>query len=143
MRVRDVINKKSGNLQTTTSDTKLLGAIQQLNEHNIGSLLVMSGDAVEGIITERDILHAVGKDSDGLKSLMVSDVMSTDLITCEPEATLDGIMATMTENRIRHLPVLEDKKLVGMISIGDVVKARFEETHAEASQLKDYIRGGR
>ncbi|MCF7805891.1 MAG: CBS domain-containing protein [Candidatus Marinimicrobia bacterium] len=143
MRVRDLLNKKASEIQSTTPTTSLLKAIKQLNDHNIGSLIVLDGDTVAGIVTERDVLHAAGRPSGDLHSLNVQDVMTTDLITCEPEANVEGIMATMTENRIRHLPVLEDENLVGVISIGDVVKARFQETEAEASQLKEYIRTGR
>ena len=143
MRVRDLLNRKAADIQSTTPSTSLLDAIRQLNEHNIGSLIVMEGDSVVGIVTERDVLHATGRESGDLHNLSVRDIMTTDLITCEPEANVEGIMATMTENRIRHLPVLEEENLVGVISIGDVVKARFQETEAEASQLKEYIRTGR
>jgi len=143
MRVRDILNQKSGNIQSTTPGTAIIDAIHQLNEHNIGSLLVLEEGKVVGIMTERDVLHAAGRATEEWVNLTVGDIMTRDIISCEPEALVEGIMATMTENRIRHLPVLEGDNLVGMVSIGDVVKARLKETEAEASQLKEYIRTGR
>lgn len=143
MRVQDILKQKPDNIQSTTPDTSIIDAIHQLNEHNIGSLLVMESGKVAGIMTERDVLHAAGQSPDAWSNLTVGDIMTSDIITCEPEALVEGIMATMTENRIRHLPVLKGDDLVGMISIGDIVKARLKETEAEASQLKEYIRTGR
>ncbi len=143
MLVNDILRGKSSNIETTTSQTSLMDAIEQLNEHNIGSLLVMDNDQVAGIITERDVLHAVDDDVEKLHRLTVADVMTKDLITCGPDSNLDKIMVLMTEKRIRHLPVLDEGKLLGLISIGDVVKGRLREIETEAQDLKDYIRGVR
>jgi len=143
MLVNDILRGKGSTIETTTSQTSLMDAINQLNEHNIGSLLVMDNDQVVGIITERDVLHAVDDDVEKLHRLTVDDVMTKDLITCGPDANLDKIMVLMTEKRIRHLPVLDDGKLLGLISIGDVVKGRLREIETEAQDLKDYIRGVR
>ncbi|HKJ67688.1 MAG TPA: CBS domain-containing protein [bacterium] len=143
MLVNDILRKKESTLYTTTPDTPLLDAIHQLNEHNIGALLVLETGKLAGIISERDVLHAVGKKDGGLGKMQVRDIMTTDLITCDPFANLDKVMVLMTEKRIRHLPVLEKGKLTGLISIGDVVKGRLREIESEAQDLKDYIRGVR
>ncbi|HKJ68489.1 MAG TPA: CBS domain-containing protein [bacterium] len=143
MLVNDILQKKGTTIYKTTAQTPLIEAIKQLNQHNIGSLLVMDGENLEGIITERDILHAVDSDAERLNEMQVGDIMTTDLVTCETDANLDKIMVLMTERRIRHLPVIKEGKLLGLISIGDVVKGRLREITAEAQDLKDYIRGVR
>jgi len=143
MIVSDILSKKEDQLLTTTPDTQLNDAIDLLNTHNIGSLLVLEDDTLVGIITERDILRATGENMDRLSSLKVRDLMTTDLVICSPEMALAKVEVLMTGERIRHLPVMQDEKLVGLISIGDVVKARLQESEAEAEELKNYIRTGR
>jgi len=143
MLVNDILRKKDATLYTTDPETPLLDAIHQLNDHNVGALLVLEKGQLAGIISERDVLHAVGKNDGGLGKMKVRDIMTTDLITCDPNANLDKVMVLMTEKRIRHLPVLEEGKLTGLISIGDVVKSRLREIESEAQDLKDYIRGVR
>lgn len=143
MLVNDILQKKGSTIYTTTPESSLIDAIKQLNQHNIGSLLVLEGEELRGIITERDVLHAVDSDAERLNEMKVGDIMTTDLITCETDANLDKIMVLMTEKRIRHLPVVNEGKLLGLISIGDVVKGRLREIQAEAQDLKDYIRGVR
>ncbi len=143
MLVNDILRRKGYSILTTSPDTALLEAIAKLNEHNVGSLLVVQNDELTGIITERDVLHAVSDDDTELADMKVGDIMTRDLITCQPNENLDKIMVLMTEKRIRHLPVLEEGKLTGLISIGDAVKGRLREIEAEAQDLKDYIRGVR
>lgn len=143
MLVGDILRIKDSTVYNTTPDTKMLDAITHLNKHNIGSLLVLDNNTLVGIVTERDVLHAIGNDSDNLNNLFVRDLMTEELITCSPSENLDKIMVLMTEKRIRHLPVLDESELQGIISIGDVVKARLQEIESEAQELKDYIRGVR
>ena len=143
MIVSDILQKKGEHLYTITPDTPLREAIQTLNQNNIGSLLVLDGEELVGIITERDILRAADAEEVQLSALQVRDLMTSDLVTCTPEMPLAKVMALMTEKRIRHLPVLADDQLAGLISIGDVVKTRLEESEAEAQELKNYIRTGR
>ncbi len=143
MLVSDILHEKGSTIYTTTEETSLLDAIKKLNQHNIGSLLVLEGEELKGIVTERDVLHAVDSDAERLNEMKVGDIMTTDLVTCETDANLDKIMVLMTEKRIRHLPVVNEGKLLGLISIGDVVKGRLREITAEAQDLKDYIRGVR
>ncbi|MEJ2636193.1 MAG: CBS domain-containing protein [Calditrichia bacterium] len=143
MKVRDLIKKKGSEVFTTSEDIPVPEAINSLNTHNVGALLVMKDEIPVGIITERDILHAVGNHGADLKKMTVKDLMTPNLLTCSPGDFLDDIMQTMTDKRIRHLPVVENNKLEAMISIGDVVKALLEQTSAESENLRDYIHGRR
>lgn len=143
MKVKDLLSKKSFTIRSTNSSTRLIDAITSLNEHNVGALLVMDNEKLAGIVTERDVLHAVAEHGSKIDKLKVEDVMTRDLITCGENEPVDNVMAIMTDNRIRHLPILENEKLVGIISIGDVVKAQLQKTQAEAEDLKDYIHGRR
>jgi CBS domain-containing protein len=143
MRVKDLLSKKSSAIQSTTSTTMLIEAIKSLNEHNVGALLVIDDQKLAGIITERDVLHATAKYGSKIDNLKVEDVMTKNLITCGENESIDRVMEMMTDNRIRHLPILENDQLVGIISIGDVVKAEHQKIKAEADHLKDYIHGRR
>ncbi|UCF65724.1 MAG: CBS domain-containing protein [bacterium] len=126
MKVKDVIEYKGNTVYRTTSDTKLLTAIDSLNYYHIGALLVMDGSKMIGIVTERDILNALSKFKDGILKLKVADVMTTSLITCSASDSIESVMEKMTNHHIRHLPVFESKKLVGIVSIGDMVHALME-----------------
>lgn len=143
MKVKDILSKKSSEIQSTTSTTMLIEAIKSLNEHNVGALLVIDNQDLAGIITERDVLHATAQHGSKIDNLKVEDVMTKNLITCGENESIDKVMEMMTDNRIRHLPILENDKLVGIISIGDVVKAEHQKIKAEADHLKDYIHGRR
>lgn len=143
MKVKDILSKKSSEIQSTTSTTMLIEAIKSLNEHNVGALLVIDNQDLAGIITERDVLHATAQHGSKIDNLKVEDVMTNNLITCGENESIDKVMEMMTDNRIRHLPILENDKLVGIISIGDVVKAEHQKIKAEADHLKDYIHGRR
>ena len=126
MKVKDVIEYKGTTVYRTTSGTKLLAAIDSLNYYHIGALLVMDGVKLIGIVTERDILNALTKFKDEILKLKVSDVMTTSLITCSAADSIESVMEKMTYHHIRHLPVFESKKLVGIVSIGDMVHALME-----------------
>lgn len=143
MKVNDLLARKNPTIHNTTPDTPLREAIEKLNQHNIGALLVMSGEKLAGIITERDVLHAAAEQCSKLDTLRVQDVMTSHLITCGRNETIDNVMELMTTNRIRHLPIMEKDDLVGIISIGDVVKAQLQKSKAEAEDLKEYIHGRR
>jgi CBS domain-containing protein len=123
LKVNDVLSYKGSTVYRTTADTKLLAAIDSLNYYQIGALLVMDGQKLKGIVTERDILKALSKFKDGILNLKVSDIMTTTLITCNSDDSVEAVMEKMTHNHIRHLPVFESEKLVGIISIGDLVYA--------------------
>ena len=123
MKVKDVLSYKGSTVYRTTADTKLLAAIDSLNYYHIGALLVMDGSNLKGIVTERDLLKAFSKFKDGILKLKVSDIMTTSLISCNSDDSIEDVMEKMTRHHIRHLPVFESDNLMGMISIGDLVHA--------------------
>ena len=132
-------SKPSGSISVKTDDL-IMKAVDVLGEKNIGALLVHDekGD-LAGILSERDVVRRLSSVGSDALSLKVSDCMTPNPFTCSPEASVDEIMTTMTEKRIRHLPVMDNQKLVGVISIGDVVKRKIEAIEQEKEDLKLYI----
>jgi CBS domain-containing protein len=142
MRIKDILRQKGTEVVTIAPMATVHDAIDRLNQHNIGALIVAAKNgAVVGIISERDILRETSERCDRLKVTLVGDIMTRDVIIGVPDDELDYVMAVMTKNRIRHLPVMNGPELVGMISIGDVVRAHLDETEFENRMLKDYIHG--
>lgn len=152
MRISDILRRKGGEVVTVSEDRTIHEAISVLNKHKIGALVVTGpGGEISGIITERDVLRMCGERCVALPAgsasgedpcpVLVRDGMTSDVIIGVPDDAVSYVMATMTKNRIRHLPVLADGSLVGIISIGDVVNAHVEETEFDNRQLKDYIAG--
>jgi CBS domain-containing protein len=143
MNVQSIIGGKSPMVATITQTSTLRQAIDQLTERRIGALVV-SGDgrAIEGIISERDIVRAAAVSGAGALDGSVGSVMSTDVVTCSAGDGVDRLMALMTERRIRHLPVVDERgHLAGIVSIGDVVKARLSELEQENHALAEYLTG--
>ena len=140
MRINDVLSAKSSHdVITISPDAGVRELIRLLAEHNIGALIVSSdGDSVDGIVSERDVVRRLGDDTSVLDSV-VRDIMTSDVRTCEGDEPLTDLMQVMTEHRIRHVPVLTDGKLTGIISIGDVVKTRIGELEFERDQLDSYL----
>jgi len=142
MRIKDILREKGSDVVTIGGAATLHDAIMRLNKHNIGSLVVTTESGIAlGIVTERDILREVAERCEEIKDRLVADVMTRDLIIGVPDDDLDYVMGVMTKNRIRHLPVLDESGLVGIISIGDVVSKSLRETAFENRMLKDYIHG--
>ena len=142
--LEDILKAKGSNVYTVVPDAMLEEAIVELSEHNVGALLVCErdpafGEKVVGIVTERDVLHVCASRKKLLTAMRVGDVMSTKLITATPTDTLESVMGQMTTNRIRHLPVLKEGRLVGIVSIGDIVKAQHDRLAMENQAMKDYI----
>ncbi len=151
MRVTDILRQKGSDVVTIAVGKTVHDAIGTLNEHGIGALIVIgeSGE-ISGIITERDIMRDCGErcvrqadpsEDHGDCPALVEGVMTKDLVIGVPDDGVDYVMAVMTNNKIRHLPILEDGELAGIISIGDVVNAHVEEADHENRLLKDYIHG--
>ena len=144
MILKDILSAKGTGVYTILPAATVKEAVRRLVEHNIGSLLVCSrengskGQPV-GIITERDILHACASGDCEMGKMKVADTMSTKLITGSPADAVEKVMGLMTRKRIRHLPVLEEGKLVGLVSIGDVVKAQYDRLAVENRFMKVYI----
>ena len=143
MRIADVLRNKGASVATITPETSVAGLLTELTVHNIGAMVVVSPDGLAGIVSERDVvrkLHELGSD---ILRRPVSDIMTTLVVTCTPDDSVDRLNALMTENRVRHVPVVVNGRLAGIVSIGDVVKTRMEELEAQQEQLQAYITQGR
>jgi CBS domain-containing protein len=143
MKIRDLRKTSPVGLQTIAPDNTVHEAIQQLCRFNIGALPVVDADGtLVGILSERDVLRLCSRDDyDRSLTLRVRDVMTRDLVISVLDDSLDYCMRVMTERRVRHLPVLEDRRLVAIVSIGDVVKAQYDERETEVRFLRDYMQG--
>lgn len=141
MKLEEILRSKGHEVVTITESRSVLDAVQILVDRNIGGLVVMEGQRPTGIITERDVLRLAARNPGDLASISVGSVMTKEMITARPEDHLSDMMDIMTENRIRHLPVMEGDKLAGIISIGDLVNACRVSAETENSQLRQYIRG--
>jgi CBS domain-containing protein len=143
MNVQSIIGGKSPMVATISQTATLRQAVEQLTERRIGALVVSGdGKAIEGIISERDIVRAASMSGPVALDSSVGSVMSTDVVTCSAGDGVDRLMELMTERRIRHLPVVDERgQLAGIVSIGDVVKARLSELEQENHALADYITG--
>ena len=145
MTLQDILNAKGGTVITIRPEATLADVADRLVEHNIGSLLVRhSGDdELLGIVTERDLLHACAGGKCDLAAVSVAEVMTAKLITASPDDRVEEIMGLMTTRRIRHLPVLSEGKLAGLVSIGDLVKTQHDQLAMENRFMKDYIERSR
>jgi CBS domain-containing protein len=143
MFVSDILAQKGGLVYTVTPGTSIAQLSQQLSTRRIGSVLVLDGEgAVAGIVSERDLVRALASHGAKAMELEARQVMTRDVVTCDPDDSIDRVMQTMTQGRFRHLPVVRHGELLGLVSIGDVVKARLEETKHETEALKAYIVAG-
>jgi CBS domain-containing protein len=140
MTVRAILDTKGHHITSVEPDIKLSAAIKLLGERKIGAVLVMSHGRVEGILSERDIVRVLGDRGARVLEEPVSAVMTRKVVSCRQSDTVAGIMEMMTIGKFRHLPVLEEGMVVGLISIGDVVKWRVREFEAEQEALRDYIK---
>lgn len=137
-----ILERKGRDVSTIPPDATVRAAAEALTAANVGALVVSpDGTALAGIVSERDIVRRLASDGPGLLDQPVSALMQAEVHTCTGADTVDQLMHLMSEHRIRHLPVVADGALVGIISIGDVVKTRVDELETEKSQLVDYIRG--
>ncbi len=141
MRVYEILQTKGDKVHQISPSATLAYAIERLVHFNCGSLMVAEAESIVGIITERDILKAINSHKQSLGNLMVCDFMTRKLITGHPSDEVGNIMGMMTSHRVRHLPIFDEGRLVGMVSIGDVVKAQFDLIAVENHYLKVYIQG--
>jgi CBS domain-containing protein len=143
MKVKEILGNKAATMITITAQESLQDASQLLAEHNIGAVVVVDkSDTPIGILSERDIVRQLAAHQSEALQLKVNDIMTKDVIIGFPDDDLSYVSSTMTDKRIRHLPIMEDKKLIGMVSIGDVVKAQLDHFANEAHMLRQYITGG-
>ncbi|AMO62331.1 putative signal-transduction protein containing cAMP-binding and CBS domains [Mycolicibacterium phlei] len=142
MRIADVLRSKGSAVATITPQTSVAGLLTELAVHNIGAMVVVSPDGLAGIVSERDVVRALHRRGADLLTCPVSEIMTSLVATCSPDDTVDSLSALMTNNRVRHVPVMDNGRLVGIVSIGDVVKTRMEELEAQQEQLQAYITRG-
>jgi CBS domain-containing protein len=140
MTVRAILDSKGHQIQSVQPDAKLSAAIKLLGEKKIGAVLVMERGRIEGILSERDIVRVLGERGAAVLDEPVGAVMTRKVISCKPSDTVGAIMEMMTSGKFRHLPVIDDSKVVGLISIGDIVKWRVREYESEQEALRDYIK---
>lgn len=140
MTVKAILGRKGNAVVTIEASASLADAAKMLSEHRIGAVLVKAaGDRIAGLLSERDIVRTLAAKGPVALALSVEQVMTRRVVTCHEADTVGAIMERMTNGKFRHLPVIEGERLVGMISIGDVVKYRLEEMEAETSAMREYI----
>ena len=143
MNVETILHGKGDWVATIRPDATIAEAVDMLNSERVGALVVsQDGAEIAGVLSERDIVRALGRCGGDLLSRPVDEMMTRNVITCEPGDTVGEVMSEMTNRRIRHLPVVVEGRLRGIISIGDVVKNRLDEVEFEADSLRSFIAGG-
>jgi CBS domain-containing protein len=142
MRISDVLRRKGSDVATTGRTTTVDQLVATLGERNIGAAVVIDDGKVVGIVSERDVVRRLRDLGAGLLSATVEQIMTANVFSCSPDDTVDELAEVMTERRIRHVPVLQGDELVGIVSIGDVVKSRIGELVTDREQLESYIAQG-
>lgn len=142
MRIADVLKAKSAEVATIAPDMVVRDLLASLVARNVGAMVVVDSNGLVGIVSERDVVRRLHEHGVDLLDRPVSDIMTTRVITCTPTESVDSLSGLMTTNRVRHVPVMDDGRLVGIVSIGDVVKTRMEELQAQQEQLEAYITQG-
>ncbi len=141
MHVSSVLKSKGNKVVRIGADATVVEALRLLRQENIGAVVVGGSEtSVDGILSERDICRALAEIGAEVLDAPVKDVMTRDVITCTPDSSLEDLMHNMTDHRIRHLPVVQADRLVGIVSIGDVVKYRLDELESERDALRDYVK---
>ena len=141
MIVRTILtNKSNSEVATTVAGQKVGDAAMLLSKWRIGAVVVVNDKGgLAGILSERDIVRGMARHGAAVYDMMVGELMTSEVLTCSTSDSLETLMSMMTNNRIRHLPVLENGKLAGIVTIGDVVKARLDETTAQVDSLREYV----
>ncbi len=135
--IQNILDRKGGEVVTIRATDTVQSAADRMREYGIAALVVKSGDTIKGLISERDIVLAVARHGEGALALAVSHVVNHALVSVAPSDSLKRAMTLMTNHRVRHLPVIADGRLVGIVSIGDVVKLRLEDLETETNVLRD------
>lgn len=138
--IERVLANKGADVLSVGPETSVGEAVRRMADRNVGAVVVLDGESLVGVLSERDVVRRLAVDTDVL-GLSVTDVMTSPVITCTPSSTTDELMQTMTDGRFRHVPVLDGERLVGIVSIGDVVKKRLDELATQTEQLTGYVAG--
>jgi CBS domain-containing protein len=141
MRIADVLRRKGSTVATVEPTVTVAELIGQLASHNVGALPVVDQDRLIGIVSERDVVRELHSAGSALLGARVADIMTTEVTTCSPGDSVEDLAGIMTARRIRHIPVVSDDRLAGIVSIGDLVKARIDLLESERAQLQNYIAG--
>ena len=139
MRIADVLRSKGTDVATVAPTVSVTDLIATLAAHNVGALPVVDGGQLVGIVSERDVVRRLDAGGAALLEASVGDIMTTEVTTCSPEDNVADLAAIMTSRRFRHMPVVVDGQLAGIVSIGDLVKARIDLLESEREQLQSYI----
>ncbi|MGZ3147496.1 CBS domain-containing protein [Lentzea chajnantorensis] len=142
MRIADVLRTKGSAVATIAPDAPVSDLLRTLAEHNVGAIVVVGPSGVVGIVSERDVVRRLHETGAGLLTSPVSSIMTAEVFTCTPSDTVDSLTVVMTERRFRHVPVVAEGELVGIVSIGDVVKSRIGQLEQSQDQLQAYIAQG-
>ncbi len=144
MRISGLLREKGDFVATVEPGATVSEVLAALAEHGVGALVVTDdGEHIAGIVSERDVVRALHRQGPDVLDVLVSELMTAEVVTCAPDAEVDSLMAVMTERRVRHVPVVVDGRLTGIVSIGDVVKHRVHELVDENLALVEYIQSGR
>jgi CBS domain-containing protein len=142
MHVSAILKEKGSDVVTTEAEQTIAETAKLLDRHRIGAVLVLGPDgSVAGVLSERDIVRGVARHGERALAMAVRDLMTREVVVCEPRDTVQDVMALMTHRRIRHVPVVEQGRLAGIVSIGDVVKGRLGDVEMEAESLRAYVQG--
>lgn len=139
--VSDILSKKTSEVHSVPSTLTVFEAVQVLSDKNVGAVIVVDGDEIVGVFSERDYARKVELKGKTSKDTLLSEIMSTVIYTIKPTDDIDYCMELMSIRRIRHLPVVDDKKILGMISIGDLIKSVIEQQKETIQHLDSYING--
>jgi CBS domain-containing protein len=141
VKISDILRYKGSDVVTIAPDAPVTQVLARLAEHNVGALVVLRGEEVAGIVSERDIVRRLNETGAELLNHPVDTIMTVSVLTTQPDASVDSVAQTMTEERIRHLPVVDNGRLAGVISVGDVVSSRIRQLEQDRGQLEHYITG--
>jgi CBS domain-containing protein len=141
--VKDILSKKGMDVISIKAGSPLLDAVKLMREHKIGAVLVMGNkDSIEGILTERDVLHAVDKFHGNIEKVTVDDMMTRNIIIAIPDDDIQYVMGIMAKNRIRHIPIVSKEKIEGLVSIRDLIQVKLEDVELENRLLSEYFKSG-
>jgi len=140
VRISSLLEQKGASVVTIAKEATVAEAVKALERNGIGALVVSDdGSRIDGILSERDVVRALGHHGGDLLDHPVHTIMTANVVTCAPDNDVESLMSAMTDNRVRHVPVVVDGKLVGLVSIGDVVKSRIGELEKDRKELEEYI----
>jgi len=141
MKISDILRHKGSAVVTIAPTGAVTTLLSELTEHKIGALVVVDGSTVIGIVSERDVVRRLDESGAAVLDGTVNDIMTTDVVSCGSQDSVDSVAETMTERRIRHMPVIDDGALQGIVTIGDVVSSRIRQLELDRGQLEQYITG--